>query len=208
MKSLRFKLASLFFGAAVAVTLISSVQPVGALVTQSYHKNALWSSAQVSQSWHGYGYSEEALDLKDPGCSSLGNCKTAYFRYQGLNQYSAQYTVTDYAITSTCTGRYYTVNYYSGGLWRPLIRMAYVHLQSMRAPSSGVYYSLGYNQELNEWVGAVASSQAANCDWSGPHLHYARSTNYGTNAKNGAAGFGALNSWVGTDEVTFVASAP
>lgn len=54
----------------------------------------------------------------------------------------------------------------------------------------------------------VASSQPANCTWSGPHLHYGRSTNYGTNAKNGAAGFGALNSWVGADEVTFVASAP
>jgi len=208
MRSLRFKLGSLFFGAAVGAILISSVQPVGAVVTQSYHKNALWKSAQVSQSWHGSAYSEEALDLKDPDCTALGNCDTVYFRYQGLNQYSAQYTVTDYAITTTCTGRYYTVNYYSGGLWHPLIRMAYVHLQSMRAPSGGVYSSLGYSQELNEWVGAVAPTQPAGCTWSGPHAHYARSTNYGTNAKNGAAGFGALNSWVGADEVTFVASAP
>lgn len=216
MKPLRIRaICSLFFGALIGGALIISMHYAGALVTQSYHKNTMWTAAQVSSAWgwHGYEYNEEALDLMDPDCISSGNCNTVYFRYQGLNQYSAEYTVTDYSITVTCTGRYYTVNYYSGGQWHPLIRLAFVHLKSLRPLSNGVYYSLGYSQELNEWVGAVDETQPASCAWvvgSPPtaHVHYARSTNFGVNAKNGAAGFGSAGSWVGSDEVTFVAYAP
>ena len=70
-------------------------------ITTSYHKNTMWASAQVSQSWH--GVNEDAIDLRDPDCSqnNQGNCNTVYFRHQGLNQFAVEYTLTDYSITTT-----------------------------------------------------------------------------------------------------------
>ena len=91
-----------------------------------------------------------------------------------------------------------------------MLKLAYVHLYNMRTSSQG---QLSYGQEFNEWVGTVAYDQPATCKtkpngtigWDGSHVHYARATNFGTNVHNGASGFGALNSWPGSDEVFFVA---
>ena len=168
-------------------------------VSTSYHKNTLWTSAYVNASWHGGGYNEDALDLADSDCTAYGGCNTVYFRYQGLGQYAADYTLTNYG--GSCAGRTYTVRYYINSTWTPLIRLHFVHLKNMRASSTG---TLSYSSEYNEWVGDVWHAET--CDgWTGPHAHYSRSTNYGTNAHNGASGFGDAGTWVGSNEVTFVA---
>ncbi len=175
----------------------------GTGITISYHKNSLWTSIQVgSLSWHGSGYSEDALDLLDPDCEESSGCNTAYFRSQGLGQYSVEYTLSTYG-GSYCTGRVYTMNYYANNQWNSLIRLNFVHLKNMRSSSQG---QLSYYHDYAEWVGDVAHSQdTPNCAWTAPHLHYSRSTNYGLNVHNGASGFGDAGSWVGSNEVVFVA---
>lgn len=147
-------------------------------------KNALWKSAAIN-SWysHGAAYDEDALDLDDPDCTSTSGCDTVYFRYAGQNQYLAAYTLGSYFSPGNCTGRNVTVDYYANGVWNPMVRLTYVHMKSMRSSLSG---SLGYAEEFNEWVGAVADSQVVQCDWDGTHLHYGRKTNYGTSASNGS----------------------
>lgn len=183
-----------------APLLLAPSNAFGTGLTVTYHKNALWTSAFVTTSWHGGAYSEDALDLGDSDCTATSGCNTAYFRSQGLGQYQVQYTLTNYG-GSYCTGKVYTLNYYGNGVWNSLIRLNYVHIKNMRTSSSG---TLNYYHDYAEWVGDVADTQNVNCAWSGPHLHYSRSTNYGVNVHNGAAGFGAYGSYVGADEVTFV----
>ena len=171
----------------------------------SYHRNTFWLSAQVgSLGWHGGTYTvpEDAIDLLDPGCTSTGGCETAYFRYEGLGQFAADYTLTDYAISSNCTGRTLTVRYYSGGTWKPLIKLNYVHMKSQRASLSG---SLSYSDTVDLWVGVSDHTQPGGCSWTTPQVHFSRLQSYGINAHNGASGFGDAYSWVGSDEVTFLA---
>lgn len=198
-------LRTFILAVAVAATALplgwrSTVQGQG--LTISYHKNSMWTEIQVgSSSWHGGGYSEDALDLLDPDCGASSGCNTAYFRSQGLGQYSVEYTLASYG-GSYCTGRVYTMNYYAGGQWNSLVRLNFVHLKNMRSSSQG---QLSYYHDFGEWVGDVADSQNQNCAWTAPHLHYSRSTNYGTNVHNGASGFGDAHSWVGSNEVVFVA---
>lgn len=165
-------------------------------VQVSQHKNAFWASANFTGDWHGGGYNEDAIDLQDPGnnCTQYSGCNTAYFRYLGQNQYYADYTLSSYYSATGCTGRAVTVRYYAGGIWKPLIRLNYVHLKNMRSSLSG---TLDYAANFNDWVGDVADSQAGTCDWSGVHLHYSRSTNYGTNDHN------SVSSPVGSDTVVF-----
>ena len=61
---IRLSLSAFLLGLAV----IPFALPAGAShITTSYHKNTMWASAQVSQSWH--GVNEDAIDLRDPDCS-------------------------------------------------------------------------------------------------------------------------------------------
>ncbi|MBI2767429.1 MAG: hypothetical protein HYX53_16160 [Chloroflexi bacterium] len=197
-KLLRIVYISAVIGVIVGAGIWSDTTRSAASVATSNHKNSLWRSAYVNSTYsHGNGYNEDALDLDNSGCSSSGGCYTAYFRYQGLNQYAAAYTLSNYG--GGCAGRTYTVDYYVNSQWTPLIKLSFVHLKNMRSSSSG---SLSYATEYDEWVGDVSENEPRTCS-SGPHLHYARNLSYGTNASNGSVG--GVGTWLGSDAVVYTA---
>lgn len=205
MSTLRWTLVDTFGAGLVIIGVLASIahRSAAAGVQTSHHKNAFWTTTIISDSWHGGGYGEDALDMDDSPCTgSSPVCKTAYFRYTGMNQHQVEYTMSNYSSPNGCTGRAYTLNYYSGGQWHPLIRLNFVHLQSMRASSQGL---LDYAQVYNEWVGAVAPSQVSTCGWTAPHLHYSRSLYYGLNDHNSTPGFAARYSTIGSDAIVFQA---
>lgn len=203
-KSLRI-VYSLIIAAIVASSAVVAVRRADAAqVTVSYHKNSLATTRQVgSEGIHGGVWAEQGIDLLTPECTSESNCPHTYFRYQGLNQFYAYYTMSSY--TGSCAGRVVTVTWWNNAQsqWSPLIRLNFVHLYPMESPSYG---QLAYDAVVAIDVGKIWSAET--CDnWDSPHLHYTRSTNYGVNGINGASGFGDAYSYVGADEVVFWADA-
>lgn len=187
----------------LAVSLVWAQQATHATtVTVSHHKQSVLNSTrEVGElGWH-YNTGEEAIDLLTPECTGYDNCPTVYFRYQGLNQFAAYYTMSTYG--GSCAGKTYTVDWWNGSQWVPLIRLSFVHLKNMRSSGQG---QLGYDQEYNEWVGDVWEAETC-YGWEGSHLHYARGTSYGTNGHNMAEDFGEAGTWVPSAEVVYWANA-
>lgn len=192
--------------ALTALTVLSIVPAFPSVASQAdaqgplyitYHRTPFW-PACVQGTWHGSGYNEDAIDIDDV-CGPTSGLPTVYFRSQGLNQYWVEYTLSAYG--GNCTGRRYTMHYWVNNQWSPLVRLNYVHLDNMRASSQG---QLTYAHNYAEWVGTVAPSQPMGCLWTGIHLHFSRSTNYGLNVHNGATGFGALGTTFSPDEIVFI----
>lgn len=184
--------------ALIATAGLWSATKRSSAVETSNHKNSFWQSAHVTSTYnHGNGDNEDALDLGNPTCTSTNGCYTAYFRYQGLGQYAAYYTLSSYS--GGCSGRTYTVDYYVNSQWTPLIRLSFVHLKNMRGSSSG---SLSYSTGYDEWVGDVWDAETCS-GWTGPHLHYARYLYYGTNSSNGNVG--GYDTTLGGDDVVYQA---
>lgn len=171
-----------------------------------YGRNATYQDNQINGAWgaygwHGYSYAEEALDL------FVGTGLTARFRADALAS-TLYWSSSGYGVegggTSQCTGRVYTLSVYDAslGYWKALIQENIVHLNAgMHAYGSG--YVSPYSS-YEDWAGIVADSQPG-CTYDPHHIHYSRSTSYGSSAHNGAPGFGAAWSWVGSSEVVFVA---
>lgn len=164
-----------------------------------YGRNGTYQTSQVgSAGWHGSSYGEDALDL------FVGQNSTMYFRLDSFARYvyyELSYYGTEGGGSSTCTGRVYTLWWWDpdASTWRYLIRDNFVHLKSMRSSSYG---QVSPYSTFEEWVGIVADTQS--CSYDPYHLHFSRTLGVGTNAHNGASGFGDPGSWVGSSEVVFI----
>lgn len=166
------------YAVVVGVMSYFAVEPALAAVNVSKHPNPFQAQSAITQTWHNCtGCYEDALDMQDPNNDcwdySPGACNQVRFWYQGQNQYAADYAITQYG--GSCTGRTVTIRYYDG-VRKPLVRLHYVHLKSMTSLTTG---SLGYAEHFSLIVGSTHDDEPC-AAWSNPHLHYARSTDYGS----------------------------
>ena len=158
-----------------------------AALNVSKHGGSFFTASSVSGWWHDCtNCSEDAIDLFDPAndCWVVPNppgrsgnpslCDFADFVYIGQGQYAADYTITQYG--GSCAGRTVTVRYFAGGVWKPLIRLNFVHLKNKASLGTG---TLGYSSNLAATMGKTWEAETCGA-WSGPHLHYSRNWNYGS----------------------------